>query len=372
MRRIKRKRVLGWFEKNLKGHPFILGILFFIWLSYLIDLILKAPAPNDSLRMVLKLYGIIFALWLILVMISNALSDTQRIKWYFRKRFVFVIMFLLYPLGLVFLWLGSKFKNKTKVLLTVFFGLIFIANIIYNEKSKKALLDKPAFERIINVMMVPKKRIFLESYQGLALNRLQLSRITQKSRVRLAVSEIYARYSQGIVSIITKDKFGKKIGLGSGFIISKDGFIVTNYHVLASAYQAEVNIGDKVFTHARLVKALPDKDIALLKVEAEGLSPLIIGNSDELVSGQFVISLGTPLGLEHSVSSGIVSAIRSDKQIKLIQTTTPVSMGSSGGPLLNEYGEVVGITTMASFFFAQNVNFAVPINYLESLITFKK
>lgn len=370
LRRLNRKKVLDWFERNIPAHPFILGLLFFIWLSYIINLILDMPQTKDALKAVLKIDGIIFVLWLVLVITSNALRDKQEAKWYFRKRFVFFLMLLVYPLGLVFLWAGSRFKTKTKTVLTIIFGALFLTSIIYQEHTKKVLLNKSAFERIINIMNTPKKKIFLSSYPSL-LNNLKLSRAEKKNRAKLATSEIYARYSPGIVSIKTKDKSGRQIGLGSGFIVSQDGFIVTNYHVLVSAYQAEVNMQGQVFTDVRLVKAVPQKDIAILKVQTEGIPYLVIGNSDELLSGEFVVSLGSPLGLEYSISSGIVSAIRSGKEIKLIQMTAPVSLGSSGSPVFNEYGEVIGITTLASFFFAQNVNFAVPINYLESIINQK-
>ncbi len=364
---MKRKKISDWLEINLKSHPFILGLLFFFWLSSLVDSILGIPQGQDALKAVLKMDGIVIVLWLVMVWISNALRDKRGVRWYFRKRFVFFTMLLFYPLGLVFLWLGTKFKNKTKIALTVIFGAVFLSNIVYQEHNRRKLLDKPAFERIINIINANKKKVFLRSYPQLMEN-LKLTMAEKKNRVKLAASEIYARYSAGIVSIKTKDKFGRDIGLGSGFIVSPDGFIVTNYHVVTSAYEAEVNMQDRVFSDVSLVRAVPQKDIAILKIKAEGMPYVAIGDSDDLVSGEFVVSLGTPLGLEHSVSSGIVSAIRQGSQMKLIQMTAPVSMGSSGGPVFNEYGEVVGITTIGSFFFAQNVNFAIPINYLESII----
>ena len=371
LRRIKRRNVSDWVEKNIKGHPFISGLLFFAWLTSLIKIAFRVGQSKDLLIALLRMYGIVFIAWLVLVLFSNALRDIQKVKWYFRKRFIFILLFLFYPLGAVLLWTGSKFKKKTKVIFTIIFGLFFLASLIYQEASRKMLLNKSTFDRIADLVVAPKKKIFIPPYNAGPRPDLKLIRDRQKDRKRLAVSEIYARYSPGIVSIKTKDKFGRELGLGSGFIVSQDGFIVTNYHVLASAYQVEVNIGNTVLSDVRLVKAVPQKDIAILKVKAQGLSPLVIGDSDELISGQIVVSLGSPLGLEYSVSSGIVSAIRSGKDMKLIQMTAPISLGSSGGPVFNEYGEVVGITTIGSFFFAQNVNFAVPINYLESIISQK-
>ena len=151
-------------------------------------------------------------------------------------------------------------------------------------------------------------------------------------------------------------------------MISADGVIATNFHVLESAYQAEVKIGEKVFKSVDFIKGAPEFDIALIKIDAQELKVLPIGNSDNLVNGQSIVVLGNPWGLERTVSNGLVSSLRSQDNIKLIQMSAPVSPGSSGGPVLNEFGEVVGITTIASFLFAQNLNFAVPINYLEKLI----
>jgi S1-C subfamily serine protease len=213
-----------------------------------------------------------------------------------------------------------------------------------------------------------KSKVFLKNSPLHILDGFRFVRIPTKDRVKLAVSDIYSRCSQSIVTINTKDKNGKDIGMGSGFIVSKDGIIITNFHVIESAYQAEVRIGKQVFKEVYLIKGIPKLDIAVLKIDASDLLPLAIGDSDNLLSGQFIVALGNPLGLEQSVSSGIISSIRSSGDIKLIQMTAPVSMGSSGGPLLNEYGEVIGITTLASFFMAQNLNFAVPINYLEEII----
>jgi S1-C subfamily serine protease len=200
------------------------------------------------------------------------------------------------------------------------------------------------------------------------LSDLKLTMLTKRAKVKLAVSDVAKRCSQAVVSIKTKDRVGNEIGMGSGFVISQNGLIVTNFHVMASAYQAEIKIGEEVFKDASLVKAIKNFDIAILKIDAKNLLSLPIGDSDSLVTGQFVIALGNPGGFERTVSSGIISALRSKGEIKLIQMTAPVSPGSSGGPVINEYGEVVGITTLASIFMAQNLNFAIPINYLNKII----
>ena len=359
---------MAWFNRNLRQHPLILGILFAVWLNYIIRLIFFPLATSELLKLHVKFHFLLFLTWFVLVFILNSLRDRQKVKWYLKKRFVFVMLILFPPLGLILLWLGAKFKKTTKIVLTVIFFGLFIVNTIYRGKMEYKILNMSTLDRMAEIITQQKGKIILKSMNPQVLGKLKLSRLPEKERIKLAVSEIYSRYSSSIVSIKTKDKKGNAIGLGSGFVISKDGLIVTNAHVIKSAYQAEIKINDRVFKEAYLVKNIPNFDIAVLKVDANDLIPLYIGNSDGLVGGQFIVALGNPMGFEHSVSSGIISAIRSSGEIKLIQITAPVSLGSSGGPLLNEYGEVVGITTLASFFIAQNLNFAIPINYLEKAI----
>lgn len=368
-KKLNRKKIKAWLNRNLKEHPLILGILFAVWLNYIIRLLFYPLATAELLKSHAKFHSLLILNWLVLVLISNSLKDRQKVKWYLKKRFVFVMLILFPPLGLILLWLGAKFKKKTKIVLTVIFFGLFIVNTVYQGKVEYKILNMSAFDRMTEMITRQKGKIFLKSMDPQVLGRLKLSRLPEKERIKLAVSEIYSRYSSSIVSIKTKDRNGNTLGLGSGFVISRDGLIVTNAHVIKSAYQAEIKINDRVFKEAYLVKNIPNFDIAILKVNASDLTPLYIGNSDGLVGGQFIVAFGNPMGLEHSVSSGIISAVRLSREIKLIQITAPVSPGSSGGPLLNEYGEVVGITTLASFFFAQNLNFAIPINYLDNAIS---
>lgn len=368
IKKLNRKKIVLWINKNLKGHPFLLGIASTFWISHIISSFFESRGPLELLKSHLKQFGIIFGSWLVLVIFSNALRDKQKIKWYFRKRFVFLMLALFFPIGLILMWSGARFKTVTKIIFTVVFAGIFIFGSIRQEKRYRALLSMSPFERVAETVTKEKKKAFLKIAGKEALVGFSFAEISKKDKIKLAVSEIYSRYSSGIVSIKTKDKNGNEIGLGSGFIVSKDGIIVTNSHVIGAAHKCEVKAGDKVFPETFLIKNLPDIDMAILKIDAEGFSPLVIGDSDDLISGQFIVALGNPLGLEQSVSSGIISAIRSSRDLKLLQLTAPVSPGSSGGPVFNEFGEVVGITTIASFFMAQNVNFAVPINYLKKII----
>ncbi|MDP2938658.1 MAG: S1C family serine protease [Candidatus Omnitrophota bacterium] len=361
------KKVMLWLKANFKQHPFILGLLILFWIN---EVFSKDVFGKGSTTRLLKFHLLILILWLVLVVFSNLLKDKDKtkVKWYFRKRLVFFLLLLLPPLGLIFLWSGAQFKRITKIIFTIIFSSYFVVSQISYNKRYEKLLSKSQLERTIEMITSQKRQTFIKQINKDILSSLKLEEVPKKKKVKLAVSEISVRCLPGTVSIKTIDKYGKEIGMGSGFIISSDGIIVTNFHVLTSAYQAQIKIGDEVFKQAYLVKAVPNLDIAILKIEAKDLLALTIGNSDSLLSGQFITVFGNPWGFERSVSSGIVSAIRQKGTIKLIQMTAPVSPGSSGGPVINEYGEVIGITTIASFFFAQNLNFAIPINYLHKII----
>jgi len=156
--------------------------------------------------------------------------------------------------------------------------------------------------------------------------------------------------------------------LGSGFIISKDGYILTNAHVVDGADKIVVRLNDRRELKAKLVGADKKTDVALLKVDAKDLPTLNIGNSDDLEVGEWVAAIGSPFGFDHSVTSGIVSAIDrtlpTDTYVPFIQTDVAINPGNSGGPLFNLDGKVVGINsqifTRSGGF--MGLSFAIPIN----------
>ena len=144
--------------------------------------------------------------------------------------------------------------------------------------------------------------------------------------------------------------------LGSGFIVHRDGYVVTNHHVVDRARQINVEPADGRKLPAELISSDPDHDLAILRIEAKGaqsLPALELGNSDDLMIGEPVIAVGNPSGFSHSVSTGIVSAghrdLKDDREQvmlgDLIQTGAAINPGNSGGPLLNAYGQVIGINT---------------------------
>ena len=159
--------------------------------------------------------------------------------------------------------------------------------------------------------------------------------------------------------------------LGSGFIISADGYILTNNHVVDKAKDIKVAFDDGRILEAKLIGRSPEIDIALIKVETSGLPAVTLGDSDALEVGDWVMAIGNPFGLSHTVTAGIVSAkgrvIGVGPYDNLIQTDAAINPGNSGGPLFNTKGEVVGINTVI-IAAGQNLGFAVPINMVKEVL----
>jgi len=156
--------------------------------------------------------------------------------------------------------------------------------------------------------------------------------------------------------------------LGSGFIISADGYVLTNNHVVADADEIIVRLSDRSDHTAKLIGADPRTDVALLKIDAKNLPTVKLGNSDKLKVGEWVLAIGSPFGFDHSVTAGIVSAkgrsLPNENYVPFIQTDVAINPGNSGGPLFNLSGEVVGINsqifTRSGGF--MGLSFAIPID----------
>src|SRR5438876_410772 len=192
----------------------------------------------------------------------------------------------------------------------------------------------------------------------------------QAASPRKAIPAI-ARAAEGaVVSIVMSDKDGKPIAQGSGFLASKDGLIMTNYHVIAEGNSAVAKLPDGAFYVVDGVLAFDKvRDIALIRAHGQNFRTLPLGNSDRVQIGEEVVAIGNPLSLESTVSNGIVSGIRAVKEEggKYLQITAPISPGSSGGPLFKMTGEVIGITTL-HLKGGENLNFAIPINDAKRLL----
>ena len=201
-------------------------------------------------------------------------------------------------------------------------------------------------------------------------------------------AEVYAQNvnsTVGITTSVTTNFWGYQTtaaASGSGFILTEDGYILTNFHVIEDSNSITVTAYDGTTYDATVVGYDESNDIAVLKVEAEGLTPVVLGDSDDLNVGDTVVAIGNPLGeLTFSLTSGVVSALdrevtmSSGVTMDLIQTDCAINSGNSGGALFNLYGEVIGITNakysgsgssgQASI---DNIGFAIPINSVRNIV----
>lgn len=183
-----------------------------------------------------------------------------------------------------------------------------------------------------------------------------------------SVSEVVKSTLDSVVLVVVSDEAGKELIQGSGFIVSSDGKILTNEHVIEGAHSGVVKLSNGAFFPIQGVLASSKSDdLALIKVDGKGLPALTLGYDSKLSVGDRVIAEGSPLGLESSVSDGIVSALRNEHGKEWVQTTAPASHGNSGGPLLDTEGNVVGIITM-KMTGGENLNFAVAIAQARPLL----
>src|SRR3954464_2387819 len=165
-------------------------------------------------------------------------------------------------------------------------------------------------------------------------------------------------------------------GQGSGFVIDKEGHILTNYHVIADARQVEVTLHNRKKYRATVIGMDKSHDLAVIQIKAPALTPMVLGESRNLQVGQKVYAIGNPFGLSGTLTSGIVSSIRSVQEPngininEAIQTDAAINPGNSGGPLLNSHGEVIGINTMIASSVGQNagIGFAIPITTAKAVL----
>lgn len=183
------------------------------------------------------------------------------------------------------------------------------------------------------------------------------------AQAALTPEQIAARATPSVVLIKVPG------GLGSGFVVSGDGRVVTNFHVIRGARSATVTTADgREFSAVEVMGADPAHDVAVLRIGAHGIDPLPLGVSAAARPGEHIVAIGHPLGLGDTVSDGLVSAVRAvSKDFSLLQISAPISPGSSGGPVFDDQGEVIGISTLFVTG-GQNLNFAVPIDAVKPLL----
>ena len=190
---------------------------------------------------------------------------------------------------------------------------------------------------------------------------------SETSKKELSAEEIYAKCSPAVFYIEVYDARGQAFATGSGFFIDSEGTAVTNYHVIDGAYSAKIKIGDteKFYDVEGVYDWNEANDWAVIKVEGSGFDYLTIGDYSTVVGGATVYAIGSPLGLQNTISQGIISnAKRVLDDISFIQTSAAISSGSSGGALINKYGEVIGITS-AKFSDGENLGLALPMSIIE-------
>jgi|GEM_PF-2529552 len=190
-----------------------------------------------------------------------------------------------------------------------------------------------------------------------------LGNITTEKTVQQVAEE-----SKSVVKIITLDLWDEELATGSGFAVADD-LVLTNFHVIEGASRAKIALEDGTWSDVLGVVAYdPERDVALLKTAKKDLQPVIIGKSGELRPGVQVVAIGSPVGLTNTVSDGIISSLnRVFSGQRFLQTSAPISPGSSGGALFNMKGEVIGITT-AIYTGGQNLNLAIPVDEVKDMI----
>lgn len=200
-------------------------------------------------------------------------------------------------------------------------------------------------------------------------NNIAVYKRVLPSVVNITSSELSFNFFYGVVP---------QQGQGSGFVLTKNGRIITNYHVIANAQNIEVSVAGNRKYQAKVILQDRGHDIALLQIKADNLTPVVLASSRNLQVGQNVYAIGNPFGLSGTMTSGIISSIRSVREPggtlieNAIQTDAPINPGNSGGPLLNSQGQVIGMNTLiASNGAAQSagIGFAIPVDTIKAILS---
>jgi len=253
-----------------------------------------------------------------------------------------------------------------RALRPILFALILVAIFLYFTTFR------PGHPRTTNWFSRPDKVEITEAASNDSLDSEEQNNIA-----------VYKNNIPAVVNITSKamtlDFFYGEVpqeGQGSGFVIDKDGHIITNYHVIADAQQVEVTLHNRKKYRATVVGTDPAHDLAVVQIKASDLTPSVLGDSRNLKVGQKVYAIGNPFGLSGTMTRGIVSSIRPVREPngstidEAIQTDAAINPGNSGGPLLNWHGEVIGINTMILSSVGQNagIGFAIPINTAKAVL----
>jgi serine protease Do len=255
------------------------------------------------------------------------------------------------------------------IVLTAGFNVSPIARALWGDKEKPAVVPPAAGLRMVPVDIpqlfkeVSPAVVNISTTQVMKLNRPRM-------RHPFGQQDPFDEFFNNFFGRMPREQ--KRRSLGSGFIVSSDGYILTNNHVVEKADEVTVTLLDKEEFKAKVVGTDPKIDIALIKIDAKKkLTYVALGDSDKLDVGEWVVAIGNPFGLGHTVTAGIVSAkgriIGSGPYDDFIQTDASINPGNSGGPLFNLKGEVVGINT-AIVQGGQGIGFATPIQLAKSVL----
>jgi S1-C subfamily serine protease len=253
-----------------------------------------------------------------------------------------------------------------RVLRPVVFAVLIAAAFLYFTSRRSSELrpaDWPSTPRRVEVTEASSN----ESLDPEEQNNISVYRKNIQSVVNITSRAVAFDFFYGMVP---------QEGQGSGFILDKQGHILTNYHVIAEARQLEVTLHNRRKYAATVVGTDRSHDLAIVQIKAGDLTPVILGDSRNLQVGQKVYAIGNPFGLSGTLTRGIVSSIRSVQEPdgmtidEAIQTDASINPGNSGGPLLNWHGEVIGINTMIASNVGQSagIGFAIPINTAKAVL----
>jgi S1-C subfamily serine protease len=253
---------------------------------------------------------------------------------------------------------------------------------------------------VILIVLLVGAFVYLTSYSNFrGTSDLPLAKLWHDSPLRLTVADaqpaytaeetnriaVYKRTLPSVVNVTSSalafDFFYGVVpqsGQGSGFILSKDGRILTNYHVIENAQKVEVTLSDKHKYRAQVVLQDQAHDLALLQISAPNLTPAVLSESRGLQVGQNVYAIGNPFGLTGTMTTGIISSIRSVAEPQgaiienALQTDAAINPGNSGGPLLNSRGEVIGMNTLIATGGAEQssgIGFAIPVDTIKAVLS---
>ncbi len=303
---------------------------------------------------------------------KRLISNIKSTKWlsegnthWFNRLWFIVFVSIFYPLiGLLFLWISPVFKRWVKITASAGLIVYFIYGFItLNYENRMNYYETPG-QTLARSLFHRQVKTYLPRYYFYGYKY----KSPDKSRRILSTEEIADIYTKCTVKIDIYDRDKKLLKSGSGVIISPNGYILTNSHIIGGAYSADITLNDnRVFKDVFLVKQnFEPIDLAILKINCSQLSCGIVGDSDKCKVGEEILTVGNPSVFDFTVSKGIISSLRNMGDFSAIQISAPTSFGSSGGPVINKYGEIIGIITSgANPSNAQNVSLAIPINCIK-------